>query len=363
MNFNLSEDHQLLSNSLRRYFADNYDLNIRNQYAFSSPYQVPKLWEKLAELGIIGAFIRESHGGYGGTEQDIAVVFEEIGRALCAEPMLGAMLAMRLLENTGQQELLDAMIAGDMRPALAVFEPQIGLDLEYSETSAYQVDDKWRVIGRKTAAYGAPGATHIVIAAKTDTGIGLFLAEQPELIATEMIDGGGVADLILDDLPVRCLGIDCAAIIEDVLDLGRIALCAEAVGAMSHLIDLTIDYMKQRTQFGRPIASFQALQHRVVDMVVDLEQCRSITISAVAAYGTNDQVRKVSMAKNLIGRLGRQVAEEAIQLHGGIGMTWEHPVSHYAKRLVMIDHQLGDHNDHIMRLLHQDAKHTSPESA
>ena len=168
---------------------------------------------------------------------------------------------------------------------------------------------------------------------------------------------GCIADLVMEDIPAECLSTDGRDQIEDALDIGRIALCAEAVGAMSHLIDLTVDYMKQRQQFGRSIASFQALQHRVVDMVVELEQARSITIAAVAAFGTPDQRRKVSMAKNLIGRAGRHISEEAIQLHGGIGMTWEYPGAHYAKRLVMIDHQLGDQYDHALRMIaHQPAK-------
>ncbi len=165
-----------------------------------------------------------------------------------------------------------------------------------------------------------------------------------------MVDGGGIGDLVMDGLPAELVSGDAAAMIEETLDLARIALCAEANGAMDRLIAMTTDYLKQRQQFGRPLATFQALQHRLVDMVMELEQSKSITIRAAASFGSVDQARHVAMAKNLIGRAGTKIAEEAIQLHGGIGMTWEYAGSHYAKRLVMIDHQLGDRYDHAGRL-------------
>ncbi|MFS4437471.1 acyl-CoA dehydrogenase family protein [Paracoccaceae bacterium GXU_MW_L88] len=351
MNFQLSEDHQMLSDSLRRFLADQYDIETRNAKAYTAPYHAPDTWASLAELGVIGSFISEDQGGFGGTAEDVAVVFEEIGRALCAEPMLGTLLGLRLLAEFGDADLVESIVAGTTRCALAVYEPGVSSDLSQLKATARKDGDQWKLSGHKASIYGAPGAEHLLIVARTDEGLGLFLSKSPELIQAAMVDGGGIADLVLDDLSATCLSTNAQDAIEDALDLGRIALCAEAVGAMSHLIDLTVDYMKQRKQFGREIASFQALQHRVVDMLVELEQARSITIAAVAGYGSDTQARTVSMAKNLIGRAGRHISEEAIQLHGGIGMTWEYPGAHYAKRLVMIDHQLGDQNDHIMRIL------------
>ncbi|MFD1796760.1 acyl-CoA dehydrogenase [Paracoccus aurantiacus] len=350
MDFNLSEDHQMLSDTLRRFLADNYEIEARNEQAYAAPYHSADTWEALAGLGTVGAFISEERGGFGGSAEDVAVVFEEIGRALCAEPMLGTLMGLRLLADFGCEELVEAVIGGEARCALAIYEPQAACDFSHIKAEARQEGDRWFLTGRKSAIYGAPGADYVLVAARTGQGIGIFLAEKPELIEAAMIDGGGIADLVMDGLQVKCLSPDATRQIEDVLDLGRIALCAEAVGAMTHLIELTVDYMKQRKQFGREIASFQALQHRVVDMLVELEQARSITIAAVAAYGSPDQSRVVSMAKNLIGRAGRHIAEEAIQLHGGIGMTWEYPGAHYAKRLVMIDHQLGDRTDHALRI-------------
>lgn len=351
MDFNLSEDHQMLSDTLRRYLSDNYMIEARNRHATTAPYHSPEIWTGLADLGTIGAFVTEEQGGFGGSAEDVSVIFEELGRALCAEPMLGTLMGLRLLAGLGRDDLVAPVIAGETRCALAVFEPQVSCDLSHIETTARPDGDSWRLKGRKSAVYGAPGADHVLIVARIGKGLGLFLADKPELIAAATVDGGGIADIVLDEHLAECLSDDCADRVEDALDLGRIALCAEAVGAMAHLIDLTVDYLKQRKQFGRAIGTFQALQHRVVDMIVELEQCRSITIAAVAAYGTPDQARRVSMAKNLVGRMGRLISEEAIQMHGGIGMTWEYAGSHYAKRLVMIDHQLGDSGDHALRMI------------
>lgn len=351
MNFNLSEDHQLLANSLRRYLADNYQIETRNCSAYAAPYHSAGAWAGLAELGVIGAFLSADHGGFGGAAMDVAVVFEELGLRLCAEPVLGTLLGLRLLAKFGRDDLVEAIVAGTARCALAVFEPAATCDLSHVEARARQEGDTWILTGRKSAIYGAPGADCLLVAARTQQGLGLFLLRDPQLVSAGMVDGGGIADLVLDGLPAQCLSVNAQGQIEAELDLGRIALCAEAVGAMSHLIELTVDYLKQRKQFGRRLGDFQALQHRVVDMVVEMEQCRSITLAAVGAYDTGDRARLASMAKNLIGRMGSKIAEEAIQMHGGIGMTWEYPGSHYAKRLVMIDHQLGDRYDHAKRLM------------
>lgn len=351
MNFSLSDDHQMLSNSLRRFFQDNYDIETRNRAAYAAPYHSAAIWSDLAELGTFGAFISEEQGGFAGTAMDVAVVFEELGRSLCAEPVLGVLMSLRLLAKAGKSDLVEAIVAGTERCAFAVFEPNVACDLSNIETRAVRQGDGWLLSGRKSAIYGGPAATQLLVAARTEQGLGLFLIEPSALVAAGMIDGGGTAELVLDNLAAECLSADALGDTEEALDLGRIALCAEAVGAMSRLIDLTVDYLKQRKQFGRAIASFQALQHRVVDMVVDREQCRSITLAAVAGFETADRARQVSMAKNLIGRAAARIAEEAIQMHGGIGMTWEYAGAHYAKRLVMIDHQLGDRHDHLLRLV------------
>lgn len=350
MDFSISQDHQMLADSLRRYFSDKYPIEARNKAAYSPPFHSPEVWTDLAELGVIGAFIEEDHGGFGGSAQDVAVVFEEVGRALCCEPLLGALMGARLLALAGQDQAVGDIVAGTARAAVAIFEPGVVCSLGAISAEARQLGGEWRLFGHKNAIYGGPGADLVLIAAHAGGKIGLFLAQSPDMQAAPMIDGGGIGDLVMDGLPAACICEDASAMIEDALDLARIALCAEANGAMDRLIAMTTEYLKQRQQFGRPLATFQALQHRLVDMVMELEQSRSITIRAVASFGTDDQARHVAMAKNLIGRAGTKISEEAIQLHGGIGMTWEYAGSHYAKRLVMIDHQLGDRHDHAGRL-------------
>lgn len=356
MDSNLSEDHQLLSNTLNRFLGDNYDIEKRNEAGFTAPYHLQDMWNGLAELGVIGALVSEEKGGFGGSAEDISVVFEELGRSLCVEPMLGTLLALRVLSDHGQDERVEQIISGESRAALAVYEPNMSCDLSAMEATAVEQDGVWRLNGRKSAIYGAPGSDFVVVAAKTESGTGLFFLENPVLICAAMVDGGGVADLVMENTAAECLALDAETSLTSALDLGRIALCAEAVGAMSALQDLTVDYLKQRKQFGTTLSSFQALQHRAVNMQIEIEQCRSIVISAVGQFGQPGGERNVSMAKNLIGRAGRLMSEESIQLHGGIGMTWEYPGAHFAKRLVMIDHQLGDQNDHAMRLIATGAK-------
>lgn len=351
MDFKLSEDHQLLSNSLRRFLADTYDIEKRNTCAFEAPFHMEETWAGLAELGTLGAFVTEDQGGFGGSAQDVAVIFEELGRGLCTEPVLGTLLGLRLLAAYDRTDLVERLIAGEARSALAVFEPNLTCDLSRMEANAHQQDGVWHLTGRKSAVYGAPGAEYVLATARTDAGIGLFLLENPDLISAAMTDGGGTAEVVLDDVTAECLSVDAGEELENALDLGRIALCAEAVGAMTTLHDMTADYLKQRRQFSQPLSEFQAIQHRVVDMLMELEQSRSIVVAAAGSFGGPDQSRMTAMAKNLIGRAGRLIAEEAIQLNGAIGMTWEYPGAHFAKRLIMIDHQLGDRYDCAVRLM------------
>lgn len=350
MDFNLTEDRQMLSDTLRRYLAEQYDFETRNGVIGSDPYYSPAKWADLSDLCLIGAFVPERQGGFGGAGFDITTVFQELGRGLCPEPMLAALMSVRAAADCGAAELVEQMISGTRRLPLAVFEPDAD-SLPLIRASADRSGDDWVLNGRKSVVYGLPGADGALVAARTSAGIGLFLVETPEAIDYAMIDGGGAGELILDATRATCLSETADDIIEAALDAGRLALCAEAVGVMEVLVDMTVEYLKQRTQFGRPIASFQALQHRAVDMAIELEQCRSITILAASKLGTDEAGTYIAMAKNLIGRAGTLIAEESIQLHGGIGMTWEYPASHYAKRLVMIDHQLGDRFAQLHRVM------------
>ncbi len=350
MDFNHTEDRRMISDSLRRYLSEQYDNEFRNKIAYEAPYHAPDKWGELAELGILGALVTEDDGGFGGAGFDIAVVFEELGRGLCAEPMLGNLLALRLYAAFGKSERVDAIIAGAERAALAIFETDAFValdDIEMTEAGG-------TLSGRKTVVYGGNSADHILVVAKTAAGTyGVYevAAGDADVLSYAMIDGGGAAEIILDKTPATLIAEDAADAINATLDAGRLALCAEAVGIMDVLRDTVKDYLMQRQQFGRPIAMFQALQHRLVDFSIEIEQARSIVILAASRLDEDDRALHIARAKNLIGRAGKLVAEEAIQMHGGIGMTWEYAPSHYAKRLTMLDAQLGDKEDQLRAVM------------
>lgn len=349
MNFEMTEDRRMLADSLQRLLADRYGIEHRQRIAYAPPFHDPEGWDALAELGIPYAFAGEDAGGMGGSGFDLLAVFQQLGRALCPEPLLGAAMAAPLLEAAGED--IAPLLAGEIRYALAVDEPDAPWDAAAGSTEAQAAEGDgggYRLSGRKTAVYGGQAAHRFLVAAHHRGALGLYAVEAGDCAVTPwgMIDGGGAAEVMLEATPARRL-IDAAApALQDALDRGRLALCAEAVGAMDWCYETTLAYLKERKQFGREIGSFQALQHRMVEMKVMIEQARSITIHAADRM----EPRATAMAKSLVGRTARKVSEEAIQLHGGIGMTWEYPLSHYAKRLVMIDHQLGDSDHHLARV-------------
>ncbi len=355
MNFSHTEDRRMLSDSLRRYFAEQYPIETRIKVAYEAPYGAPAKWQELAELGVLGMLVSEADGGFGGTGFDLAVVFEEVGRALCPEPLLAALLSLRALTPFGQAERVQAIAAGTRRCALAIFEDETGDDLDAIQTMATQSDGAWQLSGAKAIVYGAPGADELLVVAKTAAGLGLFAAQPSEIESFAMIDGGGAANVRFENAPAELIAEDAREALDNALDAGRLALCAEAVGACDVLLAMTAEYLTQRQQFGTVIATFQALQHRLVDMATEAEQARSMTILAASKLGTPEQARYLALAKNLIGRVATQIGEEATQLHGGIGMTWEYASSHYTKRLIMLDHQLGDRYQQLHRLLHMAA--------
>lgn len=349
MDFNQTEDRSLISSTLRRFLSAECPLEARAQYAYVFPFHSPTVWDGLCELGIPGALIDKTYGGYGGKGFDIITVFEEIGRSLSPEPMLGYLLGTRLLAEAGYSKL-DDVLSGRAKVAAAIFEPDCAESLEDLTTIASYNQGQWTVSGHKSVVYGAPSADMLVVAAVHSNGIGIFLVEEFESKSYCMIDGGGAGDIVFDKSIATCLNDNADVFLQEALDAGRLALCAEAVGIMDALIGQTTDYLKQRRQFGSPLSGFQALRHRVVDLSIEIEQARSITILAASQYATPGGRRTISMAKNLIGRTGKLVAEEVIQMHGGIAMSWEYPASHMAKRLIMIDHQLGNSLFHASQI-------------
>ena len=342
MDFAHSPERQLLSDSLTRYLAENCQLESRTDVAYEAPFHSPEHWANLCELGVPAAFVSEAHGGFGGSGFDITTVFEALGRGLSTEPFLGQLMALQLAPS-------DALINGSTKAALAVSE----LDAPYDLSDIATRIEGQTVTGRKSVVYGGNSADQIFVAGRIDAGLGVIWvnASDAEVAPYGLIDGGGAAEVLLDKTPGTPLTAEAEAALERALDAGRLALCAEAVGIMDELAARTLDYFKTRKQFGREIGSFQALQHRLVDVTIEIEQARSITIAAADAFGSDRGASMIAKAKNLIGRAGKLVAEEAIQMHGGIAMTWEFPVSHYAKRLIMIDAQLGDADWQLERVV------------
>ncbi|NSX54999.1 acyl-CoA dehydrogenase family protein [Parasulfitobacter algicola] len=361
MNFELTEERQMLQDTLRRFLRTCYTTEFRNGVIASDQGYSPKIWTDLAELGVIGALFNEDQGGFGGTGFDIATVFEELGRAGVVEPFLETgLLAGRLLN---QQDMIDQIIAGQLQLAFAHAEPNSRYDLNDVSTLATMLANKIVLNGRKAVVANAEAADYLIISAReSGDDISFFLVPRDtkgmKLQGYPMTDGGRAAEVILDDVTIDVtsrIGIPGQALnqIETTIAAATVALCAEALGLMETAIQLTIDYLGTRKQFGKPIGSFQALQHRMADMLIELEQVRSIVILAAGHLETAPNIRDryVSAAKNLIGRVGRLVAEESIQMHGGIAMTEEYELAHIAKRIIMIDHKLGDTDYHLERFI------------
>ncbi|MBQ1766770.1 MAG: acyl-CoA dehydrogenase family protein [Aquincola sp.] len=373
MNFEHTEDRRMLADTLNRYIAEQYGFETRNRIANSAEGYSPQQWAQFAELGAIGALFSEADGGYGGAGFDIAVVFEALGRGLVVEPLLGsAVLAGSAISHAGneqQRTWLDKLIDGSTIATLAHGEADSLYSLTQVATTARRTDNGWELNGVKAVVPQGEAATLFVVSARTAGGVddaqglSLFLvpADAPGLTVRGQtaVDGGRVATVTLDHVTVPAdalLGTEGAALatLEHAMGRGVLALCAESLGAMDVARQATLEYLQTRKQFGVPIGSFQALQHRMADVLLEIEQARSAVINAAAAVDGDDRLARekaLSAAKFTIGRVGTLVAEEAIQLHGGIGMTWELPLSHYAKRLVMIDHQLGDEDFHLARYI------------
>jgi len=373
MDFQHTEDRRMLADTLNRFIAEQYPFAVRDRIAQSADGFDRAMWRRFAELGAVGALFPEADGGFGGAGFDIAVVFECLGRGLVVEPFLGTLLAGRALSLAGgdaHRAMLAALIDGSASAAFAHDEPGSHYELTTVRTRAERTGDGWVLTGAKGVVDQAAQAAFFVVSARVAgrdddaAGIGLFVvpanAAGVSLRDYRKIDGGRAAEVRFERvaLPADAAlgdhdGEQGAALLERVLGYGLLALSAEALGAMDVAKAHTLEYLRTRKQFGMPIGSFQALQHRMADLLLEVEQARSAVINAAAQLDAPRDVREraLAAAKYTIGRIGTLVAEESIQLHGGIGMTWELPLSHYAKRLVMIDHQLGDEDHHLARYI------------
>lgn len=372
MNFELTEERQMLQDTLRRFLSDRYTTETRNAVIASDAGMSADIWAELAELGVIGALFSEEDGGFGGAGFDLTTVFEELGRAGVVEPFLdSAILGGGLIASLGteaQKSLIDDVISGGLHLAFAHGEPTSRYDLNRVETAAAVSGDEVTLSGRKAVVINAEAADQLIVSAREsgdagdETGISLFLVPSDaaglSMRGYPLLAGGRAAEVTLDEvkIPVSArLGDAGAAFpaISDAVARANVALAAEALGAMTSATELTREYLVTRKQFGRPIGTFQALAHRFSDMLIEMEQVRSAVINAAGHLEDAGKVRdmNIAAARNLIGRAGRLIAEESIQMHGGIAMTQEYELAHIAKRIVMTDHRFGDAEYHLEKFI------------
>ena len=330
MDFNHTEERRMLADSLRRTLERGAD------------------WSALAELGVLGALFTEDEGGFGGTGFDLAVVFEELGRAGSVEPVLEAGLAGGLLADAGRADLVERIIAGDLKVTLGWQEPGLRYDLGPLSTRA----ENGRLTGKKSFVTNAEGAGLILVTALHNGAPHLFAlapdAPGVTLHTTPALMGGTISELTLTAAPADLIG---PADLDARLAAATLAVCADTLGVMETVKAMTLDYLRTRTQFGRAIGSFQALQHRMADVAIEIEMARSAVINLSGALTAADRDRQVSAAKSLIGRTARLVAEESIQMHGGIAMTEAYALAPLARRLIAADHRFGDEDWHLARFM------------
>ncbi|KVE39151.1 acyl-CoA dehydrogenase family protein [Burkholderia sp. TSV86] len=364
MNFTFSEEQQQFGDALRRYLTERYDFDARRAIIHSEAGVSAGQWRALAELGLTALPVPQAHGGFGGDAVYMLVAMRELGRALVVEPYWATAVGIEALRIAGSggaadAALLERVAQGDAKLAVAFHEPRARYDLFAIETSARPHGDAFALSGVKSVVtHGAQADVLIVPARLPDGALGLFAIERGaagvDVTDYRTIDGQRAATIRLSSAPARALagGTPSEAAWEQIADYGTVLLCAEALGALDALNHATLDYTKTREQFGGPIARFQALQHRMVDMLIHAEQARSLTYLAAVRYASrdaNERRRAVSAAKARLGQAARFIGQQAVQLHGGMGVTDEVAAAHWFKRLSIIETTLGDVDHHVAR--------------
>ena len=378
MDFDLSEDQRLLKDSLTKLLNDRYDFERRKTYMSHPQGWSSEQWGRYAQMGLLALPFAESDGGLGGGAVETLIVMEAFGRVLALEPFLSTVVLCGGLLRLGgsphqRTRLIPALAEGRLLLAFAQAEKQSRYDLGDVSTTALRKRDGWVLRGEKRYVLHGNSADQLIVSARVDgdrrdrTGIGLFIVDSgsPGLSRRgyRVQDGLRAAEITLNDVHIGADALigepgQALPLVERVVDSAIAALCAEAVGAMDRAHQITIDYLKTRKQFGTLIGSFQALQHRAVDMLVKVEEARSMAMYAAMMCEDPDpseRRRAISAAKVQIGQSGKFVGEQAIQLHGGIGMTDECQVGHYYRRLTMIDLLFGDMNYHLGVLARSDS--------
>jgi len=373
MDFDISDDQRLLKDSVERMLADRYDFETRNKYRKENNGFSKEMWAQFAELGLLALPFAEEDGGFGGGATEMMIVMEAFGQHLIVEPYFATVVqaggVLRLAASESQRQALIPQIAeGTLIMALAHGEPQARYNLANIETTATKDGDGYLVSGKKALVLNGDTANKLIVSARTSgdarskDGISLFVidcdASGVNIQGYPTQDGLRAAEISLENVHVGADALigpegDGYQIIERVTDEAIAALCSEAVGAFSKMHELTLEYIKTRSQFGTAIGAFQSLQHASVDMFIELEQSRSMAMYSTMMSRNEDpaeRVKAVSAAKVQVGKSAAKLGQNAIQLHGGVGMTMEYAISHYFKRVTMIDKLFGDVDFHLRRL-------------
>jgi Acyl-CoA dehydrogenases len=370
MDFSFTEEQSMLRDTVASYLADNYDFDKRRAALAKEPGWRPDVWKAFAEeLGILGAPFSEDLGGLGGGPIENMVVMEELGKALVVEPYLPTVVIgggfLKHSGHAGAADLIGGIIGGQNIFAFAYAEPQGRYNMADLTTTAKKDGAGWVLNGHKAVVIGAPYATHFIVTARTAggqrdaQGVSVFIVERGAAgVSTRdypTVDGFLASEVYFENVS---LGADALIgpadhglpLVEKVVDEAIAATCAEACGVLRRLQEGTVEYTKQRKQFGVPISSFQVLQHRMVDMFINLEQSISMTYMAnIKVTDDAERAKAVSAAKVQIGKACKFVGEQAIQLHGGMGMTDEMAIGHYFKRATMIASAFGSVDHHLAR--------------
>jgi len=372
MDFSLNEVQEMLADSIDKFIDNEYDFDSRQRYAGSEAGYSDDVWRMFAELGWTAVPFSEEEGGFDGGPIDIMVVMQRFGRGLVVEPYLANVVLAggvlkRLADAEQKERWLQPLIAGELQATLAFTEPQARYDLANVVTTATADGNDWILSGSKAFVISGGTAELIIVPARTsgkagdESGITLFAVDASlDGVARRpypTVDGARAAEIELQD--VRVAGTarlgdigDGYAALDATIDDATLAVCAEAVGIMHTLKNKTIEYSKNRSQFGMPIGGFQALQHRMVDMLTACEQAQSLLLWAAMTYqdGGDDAKRAISSIKYLVGTAGQTVGQEAVQIHGGMGVTWELDVAHLFKRLTTIGQLFGNADWHLDKL-------------
>ena len=372
MDLSFTEVQTMLIDSVEKFITNDYSFERRQQYAASDTGYSADVWATFADLGWTAVPFGDDDGGFDGGPVELMAMMQQFGRGLIVEPYLANIVlacgVLRRAASASQKtKWLQPLISGELQAALAVTEPQSRYDLANIETTATKDGEDWIITGRKGVVLNGGNAGLLIIPARTSgsttdrDGITLFavggMADGVSRNAYPTVDGHQAAEIVLQDVRVESntiLGdIDKAyAVLDAVVDEATLAVCAEAVGIMQTLTDKTVEYSKSREQFGVPIGSFQALQHRMVDMLTACEQSYSLLLWAAMANAdqTEDAKRAISAIKYQVGTAGKKVGQEAVQIHGAMGVSWDVDIAHYFKRLTTIGQMFGNADWHLDKL-------------